>query len=90
MNSGRVGEILRRYDEGQGAIRAIADYLETIDSTISDLQPGDSQRMRAILDEMRGFQQDLRLSTHCRWSGPIPARRLWSATRSSRAPGRPR
>ena len=29
----------------------------------SDLQPGDSQRMRAILDEMRGFQQDLRLYT---------------------------
>ncbi|MER2508798.1 MAG: histidine kinase dimerization/phospho-acceptor domain-containing protein [Amaricoccus sp.] len=60
---GRAGEALRGYDEGFGAIRAIATYLERIDPVIAGLRPDDRERARGIVEDMHRHQNELRLYT---------------------------
>jgi signal transduction histidine kinase len=63
MNRGRVGQVMRSYDEGHGSLKKIAAYLEEIDPVLQELQPDDSVTIDQILLELEGFQQELRFYT---------------------------
>jgi signal transduction histidine kinase len=63
LGDGRVGDLLRRYDEGHGSLSAIKAYLERLDPVIARLAPDDRETIGIILDELASFQQDLRLYT---------------------------
>ncbi len=63
MGSGRVGELIRRYDQGHGSIPAFQQYLEELDPVIAAFEPGDAAQIRLVLRELETFQHDLRLYT---------------------------
>jgi signal transduction histidine kinase len=63
MGSGRVGELIRRYDQGHGSIPAFRQYLEELDPVVAGLAPDDSETVRIILQELETFRHDLRLYT---------------------------
>lgn len=63
IGTGRVGELIRRYDEGHGSIPAFKRYVEELDPVIAALAPGDTDALRAIRSDLEAFQQDLRLYT---------------------------
>jgi signal transduction histidine kinase len=63
LGSGRVGELLRTYDDGHGSIAAIASYLQELDPIVADLGIGDQATIQSILDRLREFQKELRLYT---------------------------
>ena len=63
MGSGRVGDLIERYDQGHGSIPAFQTYLRELDAVIAGLKPNDSAEVRAILRELETFQHDLRLYT---------------------------
>lgn len=63
MYRGRVGEVMRGYDEGYGSLTKIATYLEEIDPVLQALKPNDTGTIDQILHELEGFQQELRLYT---------------------------
>jgi signal transduction histidine kinase len=63
LGKGRVGELLRLYDEGHGSVDAIVAYLQGIDAVIANLQPTDVATVKDILDSLHGFQHSLRLYT---------------------------
>lgn len=63
IRSGRIGEVLRGYDAGHGAIMAIADYLKQIDATVAALDPSDTKTLNQILSDVQKLQQALRLYT---------------------------
>lgn len=63
LSRGRAGEVPLRYDEGFGTIRAIATYLEEIEPVMAGLRPGDQERVRGIVEELRERQEAARLYT---------------------------
>lgn len=63
IRSGRIGEVLRGYDAGHGAIMSIADYLKQIDATVAALDPSDTKTLNQILSDVQKLQQALRLYT---------------------------
>jgi signal transduction histidine kinase len=63
MGDGRVGEILRRYDEGYGSIAAIGTYLEEIDPVFTQPDGPALAAISAIEEKLYGFQQKLRQYT---------------------------
>lgn len=63
MSQGRIGEVMRRYEEGLGSLSAIAAYLERIDPELAALQPDDLAKVNRILREIEAFEQELRLYT---------------------------
>jgi signal transduction histidine kinase len=59
--SGRVGSLLRQYDEGQGTLDEIMQYLEHIDPVIMNLGAStDMQAVQSILGEMDEIQSAMR------------------------------
>lgn len=63
MGSGRVGALIRRYDDGHDSIPAFQDYLRELDHVLQDMGPDDRAVARLILRELETFQHDLRLYT---------------------------
>ena len=63
LDNGRVGDLLRRYDEGHDSVTAISDYLERLDAVVAALVPGDATPIDEVLGELKSFQQNLRLYT---------------------------
>jgi len=63
MGSGRIGDLIRRYDENHGAIVGIQRYMQELDPVVQRLQPDDHAEISAILKELETFQRDLRLYT---------------------------
>ncbi|HMQ91618.1 MAG TPA: histidine kinase dimerization/phospho-acceptor domain-containing protein [Amaricoccus sp.] len=63
MNRGRVGQVMRGYDEGFGSLKKIATYLEEIDPVLQALHPEDIVTIERMQVELEGFQQELRLYT---------------------------
>ncbi len=63
MRSGRVGEVMRAYDEGHGSLETIAEFMERLDPVIVSLDPGDVQTIDGIIEDLRRLQQELRLYT---------------------------
>lgn len=63
MGQGRVGRIIRQYDEGAGSLPRIQGYLEDLDPIIGELEPGDVDTVDLILQEIDEFQRELRLYT---------------------------
>ncbi len=63
IGRGRVGDALRHYDDGFGAIRAMATYLQELDPVIAKLRPGDRAKARGIVEDLRRHEERLRLFT---------------------------
>jgi signal transduction histidine kinase len=63
LESGRVGEILRRYDEGHGSIASIGAYLKEIDPVVAKLDGTDAATLEQIEERLHEFQQALRQYT---------------------------
>ncbi len=63
IDAGRVGELIRRHDEGYDSIPRFQQYLRELDPVIETLRPGDVAQARVILQELAAFQHDLRLYT---------------------------
>lgn len=63
MGKGRVGELMRQYDEGHGSLAAISSYLEEVDPVLSSLDPHDTVTIQAILAKLQALQQELRFYT---------------------------
>ncbi len=63
MEQGRVGALIRRYDEGYDSIRKFDAYLKELDPLIASLEADDSATLQAVLRELETFQQELRLYT---------------------------
>lgn len=63
LGSGRVGQLIRRYDEGHEAIPALQRYLTALDPTILRLTADDHAAAARILGELESFQHSLRLYT---------------------------
>lgn len=63
LGKGRVGALMREYDEGQGSLEKISAYLEEIDPVIAGLEAGDRTTVEALLGTFEALQQDLRLYT---------------------------
>ncbi|HRW16196.1 HAMP domain-containing sensor histidine kinase [Amaricoccus sp.] len=63
MSRGRVGQVMRGYDEGFGSLKKIATYLEEIDPVLQALHPEDIVTIERMQVELEGFQQELRLYT---------------------------
>jgi signal transduction histidine kinase len=61
--SGRVGTILRRYDEGHGTLDQLFAYLQVIDPVLLAMEPGDASAIPRILEPLDEFQEKLRLYT---------------------------
>lgn len=63
MGTGRVGQQMRKYDEGHGSLEAIGSYLKEIDPILLNLSPTDEETIDQILSDLREFQKELRLYT---------------------------
>jgi hypothetical protein len=63
MRHGRVGQLLRLYDEGYGTLDTLFDYLEAIDPVILGLQPDGAAQVPAILADLEDFQDQMRQYT---------------------------
>ncbi len=63
MGTGRVGEQMRKYDEGHGSLEAIGSYLKEIDPILINLAPDDTETIETILNDLKEFQKELRLYT---------------------------
>jgi signal transduction histidine kinase len=63
IGSGRVGALMREYDEGHGALAEIGAYLRSIDPVLAELRAGDRATIRAVLEKLQSFQHQLRLYT---------------------------
>lgn len=60
MEQGRVGALIRRYDEGFDSIRKFHSYLTEVDPLVASLRPDDSATLQLLLRELETFQQELR------------------------------
>jgi signal transduction histidine kinase len=60
FSDGRVGRLLRQYDDGNGTVQAITQYLEGIDGLIAELSPADAETILTVLPVLDAFQSDLR------------------------------
>lgn len=63
MSRGRVGEIMRAYDEGHGSLAMMAAFMEEIDPVIAELAPDDLATIQRIVEALQELQQELRLYT---------------------------
>ncbi len=63
MRKGRVGELIRSYDEGHGTLDALATYLIEIDPVLQSLDPTDTETMAGISADLEELQKGLRLFT---------------------------
>lgn len=63
MGSGRIGALIRRYDEGYDSIPRFQQYLRELAPVIENLRPYDVAEVEVILQELVTFQHDLRLYT---------------------------
>lgn len=63
MGAGRVGALIRRYDEGHDSIPAFQEYLAELDLVLQDLSPQDGAIAGLVLRELETFQHELRLYT---------------------------
>jgi signal transduction histidine kinase len=63
FTEGRVGRLLRQYDEGHGTLHAASNFLASVDSLLPDLGPNDADTLRALLPVMDELQSELRLYT---------------------------
>ncbi|MEM8570717.1 MAG: HAMP domain-containing sensor histidine kinase [Pseudomonadota bacterium] len=63
LGRGRVGVLMREYDEGHGSLDRISAYLEEIDPVVMELGATDSQTISALLSAFDALQRELRLYT---------------------------
>jgi nitrogen-specific signal transduction histidine kinase len=63
MGKGRVGNLMRQYDEEQGSLEKVSAYLENIDPIIASLEAKDVATVKKLLSTFETLQQDLRLYT---------------------------
>ena len=63
MQRGRVGEVMRAYDEGHGSLEAIARYLDETDPVLAAMQADDTAAIAQITESLQRLQQELRLYT---------------------------
>lgn len=63
MEGGRVGALIRSYDEGHDTLETFGNYLRELDVVLADLEASDTSLVPAILRELEGFQRELRLYT---------------------------
>lgn len=63
MGSGRVGDLIARYDQGHDSIPAFQQYLREIDPVLAALKPDEGVALRRMMRELDTFQDDLRLYT---------------------------
>ena len=63
MGKGRVGELIRSYDEGHGSLDALANYLVEMDPILQNLDPTDTETIARISDDLEELQKGLRLFT---------------------------
>jgi signal transduction histidine kinase len=63
MGKGRVGDLMRQYDEGHGSLEAVSAYLETVDPILAELEADDLETVRALLSSIDDLQRQLRLYT---------------------------
>jgi signal transduction histidine kinase len=61
MTQGRVGQLLRQYDDGHGTLARIADYLHAIDDFILFLGPDHAAGIQSVLQQLDELQTELRL-----------------------------
>jgi signal transduction histidine kinase len=61
MTHGRVGELLRQYDEGHGTLQTISDYLREVDAFLATLGPESVAGIQPILQQMDALQSEMRL-----------------------------
>lgn len=60
---GRVGTVLRGYDEGQGTLDALGIALEELDPLVVGLEAGDAGTGREIMQALEAYQHAMRLYT---------------------------
>lgn len=63
MNQGRVGRMMRAYDEGYGTLDRISAHLERIDTRMEDLAPTDHDDIRTMLASLDGLQRTVQFYT---------------------------
>jgi signal transduction histidine kinase len=63
MGKGRVGELMRQYDEGHDSLGAMQETLDQIDPILAALDPRDRAAIDAILAELAEMQGVLRSYT---------------------------
>lgn len=63
MGKGRVGELIRSYDEGHGSLDNLAAYLVEIDPVLKELVPTDIATMQQISADLDDLYKGLRLFT---------------------------
>jgi signal transduction histidine kinase len=63
MEGGRVGEVIRRYDEGHDTLKTFGEYLHDLDGVLAGLDPSDVSLLPAVLSKLEEFQKQLRLYT---------------------------
>ena len=63
MGSGRVGDLIARYDQGHGSVAAFQQYLRELDPVLATLQADDGAALRTVMRELDTFQDELRLYT---------------------------
>ncbi len=63
MRKGRVGALIRAYDEGHGSLDALAKYLIEIDPVLQNLDPSDTDTINRISDDLEALQAGLRIFT---------------------------
>jgi signal transduction histidine kinase len=61
MTQGRVGQLLRQYDEGHGTLQTVSAYLREIDPFILALAPEIVNGVQPILQDLDALQSDMRL-----------------------------
>ena len=60
MDTGRVGDVIQRYDRGHGDISALQGYLTDLEPIVKSLSPEDTAQMAVIMRELESFQDNLR------------------------------
>jgi len=63
IDNGRVGELMRGYDEEFGTLSRLQEYVYAIDPVIADLEATDTATVRRLLEEMRDFHAEQRQYT---------------------------
>lgn len=59
--AGRVGELVREYDEGLGALPALQAYLAELDPVLSTLSLDETERLAGVLQDLDAIERSLRL-----------------------------
>lgn len=60
---GEIGERLREFDRGGGALRDLSDFMHETDAIIGNLRADDVERVSEILRRLEAFHRPLRLYT---------------------------